>query len=215
VRYIKKTAAPDFFTADTKNLNTWDQYGKVKGTKRCLKQHIIDHEQYALCVYCESKINPSDSHIEHIKPKGKNGYPELTFDYKNLAVSCNGNLHNQADDHKQRSCGHKKDNEYDESLFLDPTQLTDISDYFVYDVDDGQIDSSDKAVAKARYAIDILNLNKDGLPQARGNALKALRQSLRKIKDTQQRKATLIAFINGQNRPFVSFLRFNFRAILA
>ncbi|MFT5164021.1 MAG: hypothetical protein ACI9FJ_002618, partial [Alteromonadaceae bacterium] len=70
-------------------------------------------------------------------------------------------------------------------------------------------------VAKARYAIDILNLNKDGLPQARGNALKALRQSLRKIKDTQQRKATLIAFINGQNRPFVSFLRFNFRAILA
>ena len=211
MRYINKTQAPAFFKDDTKDLNNWHDYGKVKGTKRRLKQHIIEQEQNALCVYCEGKVGLDDSHIEHLKPKGK--YPQLTFDYQNLAVSCNGTLHNQDDDTQQKSCGHKKDNEYDEALFLDPSQLTDIRDYFVYDIEDSLICPADKSPEQAQYAIKILQLNSDGLPQARGNALRSFRNTLARIKDVKQRKAKVMAVIKAENKPFVSFLRYHYRAL--
>ncbi|MFT4925759.1 MAG: hypothetical protein ACI8WB_001854 [Phenylobacterium sp.] len=213
MRYIEKTAIPPFFTDDTKDLSSWDEYKH----KRRLKTHIIEHEQNALCVYCEATVSLDNSHLEHIKPKAQDKYPQLMFDYHNLAVSCQGTLHNPADnppnDKRPSSCGHKKDNHYDETRFLDPTQTPDISAYFVYDFDDFTINSSDFAPQKSQYAIDILRLNTAGLAGARKHALRAFQTHLGKIKNIEKRKAKIIEIINAQNKPFVSALRYKYRAV--
>lgn len=214
MRYIKKQTAPTFFSTDTKSIHRWDDY--LASKKRELKNYMLEQEQNFLCVYCECKIsldNLDSCHVEHIKPKASNMYPELTFDYQNLAVSCNGTIHNPDDDKSRYSCGHKKANEYSEINFLDPTKVVDIRDHFVYDFDDFIIMPSGKSPVKSQYNIDILRLNSDGLPQARGKALRAFQQHLAKIKDVNKRKEKMIEIINGENKPFVSFLRYKFRAL--
>ena len=41
------------------------------------------------CMYCESPINHvSPEHIEHIKPKALDKFPELTFTWTNLGLAC-------------------------------------------------------------------------------------------------------------------------------
>ncbi|MCO7185821.1 HNH endonuclease [Tenacibaculum mesophilum] len=41
------------------------------------------------CMYCESKVKHiTFEHIEHIKPKAKNKFPELTFEFDNLGLAC-------------------------------------------------------------------------------------------------------------------------------
>ena len=41
------------------------------------------------CMYCESAIDHTDfAHIEHIKPKAPDKYPELTYEWSNLGYSC-------------------------------------------------------------------------------------------------------------------------------
>ena len=40
-------------------------------------------------MYCESRISHvTYDHIEHIKPKAKDKYPELTFSWSNLGLAC-------------------------------------------------------------------------------------------------------------------------------
>ncbi|MNF73042.1 HNH endonuclease [compost metagenome] len=61
------------------------------------------------CMYCESKVSHvSYEHIEHIKPKAKDKYPELTFEWGNLGLAC-------------PVCNMNKSDEYDPNLpFLNP-----------------------------------------------------------------------------------------------
>ena len=41
------------------------------------------------CMYCESKISHIDhAHVEHIKPKAENKFPELEFEWSNLGYAC-------------------------------------------------------------------------------------------------------------------------------
>lgn len=41
------------------------------------------------CMYCESSIGHiTFEHIEHIKPKARTKFPELTFEYSNLGLAC-------------------------------------------------------------------------------------------------------------------------------
>ena len=77
----------------------------------------LRQEQQFLCCYCETEIVEDDSHIEHLVPRSFQN--SRTYDYSNLAASCNGG----AVDH----CGHYKDNRhrnttcrYDESRFCYP-----------------------------------------------------------------------------------------------
>ncbi len=175
MKYIKKgTDEPAFFTTATQGLTDWDDY---KTGKKKLRKHILDNEQYNLCCYCEKRISAdsNESYVEHIKPKSV--FPDLTFVYSNLLVSCQGNHCNHASDLATKHiCGHKKDNEYDANLFLDPTLITDISEHFKFDRD-GVISAAEKDKAKENYTISLLNLNGDNnrLAEARKIALTALR----------------------------------------
>jgi uncharacterized protein (TIGR02646 family) len=57
-------------------------------------------EQHHICCYCESKVPEQAGHMEHMEPRSVT--PSRTYDYTDLAISCNGG--------KVEHCGHYKDN---------------------------------------------------------------------------------------------------------
>jgi len=49
----------------------------------------LGKSSYGKCMYCESKIAHIDfAHVEHIKPKAEDKYPELKYDWDNLGYAC-------------------------------------------------------------------------------------------------------------------------------
>ncbi len=190
MRSIAKRPAPEFFLKASAKAKTW----KRLADKPALRQHIST-EQQGLCVYCEAKLDTENSHIEHLAPQEY--YPQLRFVYENLAVSCDG-YDAQCDKYKQ-SCGHRKNNEYEPELFLNPNTEKGLEQHFCYDKQTGEI----QAVAdndKANYMIDILWLNNKHLQLARLNARRAL------LKVFGQQPERLKQSL-GQSQAFISFLR--------
>ncbi len=215
MRYIKKeNPPPNFFITDTKVLleqnGLWKNYRK----KRKLKKHILKEEQDDLCIYCESQVNLDNSHIEHIKPQSNDLYPELRFEYSNLTVSCNGNIYNECNDKTSHNCGHKKDEQYCENEFLNPTTIENIRDYFQYDYDDFKIKSSSKDDNKSKYMINVLRLNDGGLPIAREIALGNFINKIKNIKNIKQRKNKMKEILSKENIAFISFLKYKYKEII-
>jgi uncharacterized protein (TIGR02646 family) len=213
MRYIQKVQAPQFFIDDTLNLSSWSDYFSYK--KQKLKEHLLEHEQNYLCCYCESKISSDNNscHIEHIRPKAQDKYPHLTFEYNNLAVSCNGTCQNLLDDTTKYNCGHIKSNEYDENLFLNPVELENIRDYFEYDIDEGKIQASTKDEQKASYIIDTLRLNDGGLTEARKKALKNFIEKMKTI-EANLRREKIKKILKKEKLEQISFLKYRYQKIL-
>jgi uncharacterized protein (TIGR02646 family) len=206
MRYIKKLNAPQFFTNDTAELAIWDDYHSNK--KRRLKDHILEKEQNYLCIYCESKITDNTHiHLEHIKPKYLD-VKNLTFDYSNIVVSCNGTRHD-SDDTKRYHCGHRKDQAdttFDEAKFLNPVKVLKIREYFKYDYE-FKIYPSDKDIDRASYMIDTLHLNDGGLPKARKKALEIFIKKMNEFPDIKTKKEKMNKILNNESIAFISFLR--------
>lgn len=71
------------------NPQNWDALDmKIRTNTR---KHILEEEQGNQCAYTELplKYERNDSHIEHLKRKDSAFFPELTFEWTNLFVSCN------------------------------------------------------------------------------------------------------------------------------
>ena len=206
MKFIRKLNAPDFFIDDTKNKTRWKNYRTKQ--KDNLKEYILNNEQYWLCCYCEKKLtlDGNSSHIEHIESRELN--PNFIFSYQNLIVSCQGNSYNEAEDKTQHTCGHKKPNDFDEKLFLNPTCKHDISEYFIYDYQ-GLIESSDKDKEKSKYTITLLNLNGDNdlLAEARKISLFAFREAILKLKPPERGQA-IKKILNNESWEYISFFRF-------
>lgn len=189
MRYIDKSkpfqAWIDFVEEHKGRLrNDWGKLKKmdsVGGRKMREKLHnYLLAEQNGLCIYCEQEIfrkqqGKADSfdHIEHLKPKIH--FKELTFVYENLAVSCDGfELKANAENPKKKEfCGHKKNNDFDESQFLNPVLIEDLAKYFQYDIEGGISPSStlsNDRKNKAQYMIELLNLNHLDLKNMRKTA---------------------------------------------
>jgi len=216
MKYIQKVDVPQFFSNDTKDLTSWDEY---KNGKEKLREYILKNEQNYLCIYCETKISSdkSNSHLEHIKPKAQDKYPELTFEYNNIAVSCEGNCQNQEENSTRNNCGHKKLNEYDEDKFLNPLEVQDIREYFEYNIDDFSnysIASSDKNKTTANYMINTLHLNDGGLANARTIALETFKTKMKRYTDIKIRKEKIVEKLNKENIAQISFLKYKFQNIL-
>lgn len=77
---------------------------KHKENKKALKDASNDK-----CMYCESKISHIDfAHVEHIKPKAADKFPELKFEWDNLGYAC-------------PICNNTKSDKYwDDCTFIDP-----------------------------------------------------------------------------------------------
>ncbi len=225
MRYIQKKITPQFFIEDTKELQNkiigflnkkdkklvWDNDYK---DRRKLKEYILENEQNYLCCYCEAKVTLDNSHVEHIRPKDMNE-DSLTFDYNNLSVSCNGTCFN--DKNQRLTCGHKKSNKFDENKFLNPTQVVDIREYFIY-TDNYYIGASNKDTTKATYTMKLLQLNSfnNYLPEARKIALDDFNSSIKehRNKTGKDTKYIIKELLKRENLAFISFLRFRYKAIL-
>ena len=235
MRYIQKEITPpQFFIDDTIELKeqlknaivkdkkkVWDNEYK---NKRVLKKYLLESEQNWLCGYCEAKLKETFDreerekkdliHIEHIKPKHLDS-DNLTFDYYNLLVSCSGKCF--TDKNQPLTCGHKKGDKFDEVLFLDPTKIKDIREYFIY-TNEGYIGASSKNKERAIYTMKLLELDifNNQLHEARQIALEEFRESISKhIQKTKIPKYKIIKkLLDKENLAFISFLRFRHKNIL-
>ena len=207
MKFILKLDTPDFFKNDTKGLIKWSDYHDLDNgqSKRTLKKHLIDNEQYGICVYCECSICLESSHLEHIKPKSR--YTKDTFKYQNISASCEGTTHNPENDKVDYNCGHQKENLYDENLFLSPILESDIRDYLTYDLNSCEISSSSKDKSKSEYMINTLKLNSEYLVHGRKLRLKSFKKNLKKIKNIEKRKQQALEFVAKDRGPFISLLK--------
>ncbi len=94
-------------------------------------------------------------------------YASLTFEFTNLAVSCNGfEIEPALPPSSPDFCGHPKANAFDDALFLHPFELPDIESFFEFDVN-CQISSLGKEPSKSDYTIQLLSLGKETLREMR------------------------------------------------
>lgn len=141
------------------------------------KMQVMDHlleEQYGLC--CYSEIRPDQVglsfHIEHVENKSQ--HPQRTFDYRNLAASA---LDSQNDLHSLKMLGAEvfgghafgKSKGVDMARFVSCHQA-DCPRFFAY-LSDGRVVPADGLSedddGRARYSIDLLNLNSPYLQDLR------------------------------------------------
>ena len=147
----KKSEPAEFTKYKSKNkIINWDSFNAE--IKQVLKQYLLEEQENSCCPYCEMEINLNDSQIEHIKPKDK--FPKLLADHDNLVACCL----------ESKRCGNSKANKWDE-LFINPV-IENPEDYFEYDIKTGEITPIFKEgnrYEKAKYTIDLLNLNDNRL----------------------------------------------------
>ena len=131
--------------------------------KTILKKALIE-EQRGICCYCCSHILQETSHIEHFKPQKGQGqkYAGQSLEYNNLHASCQGGWGNK------KHCGHAKKGNFDEELMISPLE-PDCAQYFAFQANGHILPVDDDA--RARYTIDILNLDDRSLTLAREAAL--------------------------------------------
>lgn len=117
MRKINRKKEPDFWT-DYKKLHPKEQYRDLEKTaagnevRQSLRKYLIA-SQNGLCAYCCRQIGLNDSLNEHIRPQ--EFYQNETMDYDNLIASCKT-------EGVVRTCASKKDNAYDEKLFVSPLE---------------------------------------------------------------------------------------------
>ncbi|MDR3594430.1 retron system putative HNH endonuclease [Clostridium sp.] len=160
---INKENEPEFLL-EYKRKNSpkaWKDYESE--IKDCLKSFILEKEQYK---YCERTIYElSESHIEHIKPRDK--FPKSFQEYNNIIVSCNN----------KHICGMKKGKDYNEE-FIHPV-LENPDEYLDFNLANGEIipkftQEETLNYKRAKYTIEILNLNDYKLKEARKTLIDSL-----------------------------------------
>jgi len=210
MRYIRKQTPPSCFSDLVKLASDSTQWSELQNPcKAKLRERILVAEQQRLCIYCERGIEQDKhGHLEHMEPQS---VPGRRFDYANIVVSCNGGdcgceHHHGYDGLDIKSCGHRKGGDFDSTRFLNPTQLSNIAEYFEYDHTSGAIKASKLDPESANYMInELLHLDNPFLNHSRLNARNGLMRAIRA--KPQLSKPTMIAKLLLAERPFISFLR--------
>lgn len=176
MRYIKKTFSP--FCLDNIYQDSLNQIEKInwENLNKTCKKNLVTHlasEQYQLCAYTEIALQKFGYHIEHIKPKSV--YPEETFNYDNLVLSCFSSENLKKGEFLACFGGQYKKDEYDENKFISPLNKA-CEHYFSY-IANGRVEPhpnlSPKDKEKVLYTCDILNLNAPYLIERRKKLITA------------------------------------------
>ena len=154
--YIEKGEEPQFLS-EFKRKNPGKTYdSKEFQPYRNELTEVLIKEQRGICAYCCGRIKPGKVHNEHIEPRHPGKYEsKRSLDYTNLVASCN----------TTRTCGMKKDNDYEEAQFVSPLN-PECEDKFTY-YPNGTIEGDG-------YTIGLLNLNDYELRDARRATYKKL-----------------------------------------
>lgn len=122
----------------------------------------LREEQQGLCCYCELEVADGEGHIEHMEPRSKNA--ARTYDYANLAFSCNGGAVEHCGRYKD---DHHKNPKYawDATRFSPPHEAATVT-LFRY-LPDGSITPTTADWGKATYLIGYLGLDCPRLTERR------------------------------------------------
>ena len=192
----------------------WQKLGS--DCKQSLIEYYLKPEQYCLCAYSEINLNTFGCHIEHIKPKDKNRYPEYTFDYHNLIASAFDSEELQKHSKADRFGGHFKcgdkseQDKYDPNLFISP--LEDNCRHFFSYEPDGSVKPHPKRElseqARAQYTIDALNLNAPYLVEERRRIIEEMLPIIDELLDDNEALRDFaeadLCVTNGKLQPFHS-----------
>ena len=216
MRYVRKQPPPQCFAGLAGRATDATSWSELQNPcKAEVREQILCDEQQGLCIYCERGIERlKDGHLEHMRPQSLLG---SRFDYANIVVSCNGGDCGAMDGNAYDgldidSCGHRKGSDFDQSLFLDPTRLADIAEYFKYDRETGAIKAGSREPARAGYMIhELLRLDNPFLNNSRRNARSGLMRAVVSMRSSRpnssrSKQAVIVALLRRE-RPFISFLR--------
>lgn len=138
----------------------WNDLNEIR---QALRQHILE-EQGNCCAYTEIHLSSVENcHIDHYYTR--NLYPEKTFDYNNMLVSCNSE--NYAAKYKDKQIKRKEDY----SGLIHPVN-DNPSEYIEFTLT-GRVVATDNH-PKGEYSISVFNLNEKSLVERRKTAIKNL-----------------------------------------
>ena len=126
----------------------------------------LDRLQIDRCAYCEAPLY-AGGHIEHFRRKHKDHFPELTFDWEDLFLSCDG----------PGTCGHFKDRRNSPSYSPDQLVKPDKHDpeCFLFFHSRGEVlprgGIDPAAQARANETIRVFGLNDPALQALRRKAI--------------------------------------------
>ncbi len=159
MRTITRNAPPACLAGQPANQ---DWYAFMQNPCHGEVDRSLRQEQHGLCCYCELEVADNDGHVEHLEPRSRN--PARTYDYGNLAMSCNGG----AVEH----CGHYKDNSgknrhhaWDSARFSAPHDAATVG--MVQYLLDGGVAPAGPDPARATYLIGYLGLDCPSLTERR------------------------------------------------
>jgi len=148
--------------------HSWDDdppRTKISGIDKQQVRERLMGMQGNFCAYCESVLYDG-AHVEHFRRKNKNHFPELTFAWSNLFLSCESHDH----------CGHYKDRRgasYNPNDLIKPDEID--PDQFFYFHSSGEVrlrpdlQEGSQAHHKAKETIRVFNLDEPALVANRRN----------------------------------------------
>ncbi|MBI9095998.1 MAG: TIGR02646 family protein [Sphaerochaeta sp.] len=194
MKYIKKQAPPlEFISWLNKENEDWHPtYEKLQNPEKEIVRLSLFNEQHGLCCYCEGRIacDRSKVHIEHLYPQSL--YPNMTVDYKNLLLSCNGQ-----DIHEQKSpchCGICKD-DHDPNLMISP--LDPSCEIRFVCREDGTMDAREESDSKAKNTIDYVGLNASHLKRDREAIFEVVFPLITEFTSTEEIRPFVEAKVNS------------------
>ena len=162
MKHILKQQEPQELTdfKALENDNWKPSFGNLDGATKRATKHALMAEQGHLCCYCERRVTPDDSHIEHLIPQSDESVDPL--DFSNMLCSCQNALRKE----EPRHCGHLKDKQNLSISPLDPT----CEGRFAF-TGDGHIDSAQADDQAATETIETLGLYIPKLTALRAKAI--------------------------------------------
>lgn len=207
VHYLAELAAGTAANAQT----AWGNFGRKEETR-----HACWHEQFGLCAYSELRLDNNDlgMHLDHVEPKSVT--QSRTFDHANLLLCAISSDKLSGMVRAEVFGGHFRGDRWSPGDFINPL-WPDCRRFFHY-ASTGEVEPANRLSAddarKARYTIDVLNLNAPILIARRRVWLTELEQEIDKLLEFPQAlacfaEAELCDTARGL-RPFHSAVRERF-----
>lgn len=157
---LQRPSEPQALTrARKRELSNW---GEFPSADRKVVRDALAEMQDGCCAYCEGRLEGSEGHIDHFRKRAD--HPERTFDWSNLFVSCDAQVHCAR--HKDGLRGSERP-DYD--LVLDPCR--DEPEMYLFFLADGRIvprhGLTEEERKRADETIRVFALNEPGLVQRR------------------------------------------------
>lgn len=184
-----------------RNKPNWNRL--PSNIKEIIRKKLV-YEQGGICCYCERQLVGNDFHIEHLKPKDKNKYPELQLEYDNLICSCQFELEKE----EPRHCGNSKGSWYDETHIISPLN-PDCEKQFKY-THDGHIEPNGTTNIMASTTIQKLRLDLDRLNKMREKAIEPFLDEALTLEEMQLFAEKYLEKENGKFNPFYTTIKYLF-----